>query len=613
MKEYSSAFLAVLLAGGIWALLASFGLGAGSSLSSASDRVSTSKPGIPANHLIKFKAHRTIPGGGKIVISFAEEAKYSIPDTFDYADIDLSTSTDNYGIFENRNLGPDFGGGADMASVTTGTSGVIAISLNPASEIATGTYVEVKLGNNAFFGEQGSDQILNPSENGSYRIRVWTADGSGSEIENVTLMTSIVSPVVFAPFMPKTRGNGYPRGSLIGGTTQTIVSLTTNFIATCRFANTEGVAYDSMTNKFSNTGTYYHSSIVTGLVGGQWYSYFVRCVDTLGERDITDYEIKFYVEMPGAGAGGEAGGSGGGSGADSGAGTGGVPGAGGGTGGVEGPSSGGGRGGGSGGGSGGSAGSTNTGLNTGEGGQFEFENQAPATVIMEGFAYPLTEVNIMKDGVLIKKVPSNEKAIFSHEITGLKEGTYTFAAFASDADGRRSLTKTSTFWVKEGTRSTVKVFLPPTIVLDKATYDLGSLLLSLGRTVPEGNIEVWFGPTEAGSLVKAAGADKMGKWSLEFNTKELVKNGKYTAKARAFLSSEGFSDFSEEKAFGIGENVDSTDTCTRADMNKDSKVNLIDFSILLFNWGKTTPQADINMDGKINLVDFSLMMYCWTG
>jgi hypothetical protein len=51
-----------------------------------------------------------------------------------------------------------------------------------------------------------------------------------------------------------------------------------------------------------------------------------------------------------------------------------------------------------------------------------------------------------------------------------------------------------------------------------------------------------------------------------------------------------------------------------ADLNCDGRVNITDFSILMYWWGKKTPgvRADINKDGIVNLVDLSIMLYWWT-
>lgn len=55
--------------------------------------------------------------------------------------------------------------------------------------------------------------------------------------------------------------------------------------------------------------------------------------------------------------------------------------------------------------------------------------------------------------------------------------------------------------------------------------------------------------------------------------------------------------------------------CVGADLNHDTKVSLIDFSILMVFFNKpapfTNPCADINMDGKVTVVDFSILLTQW--
>ncbi len=52
------------------------------------------------------------------------------------------------------------------------------------------------------------------------------------------------------------------------------------------------------------------------------------------------------------------------------------------------------------------------------------------------------------------------------------------------------------------------------------------------------------------------------------------------------------------------------------DLNGDGRVDLIDFSILAYWWGRAVePGAcyDLNHDGKVTLADFSILAYHWTG
>jgi len=48
------------------------------------------------------------------------------------------------------------------------------------------------------------------------------------------------------------------------------------------------------------------------------------------------------------------------------------------------------------------------------------------------------------------------------------------------------------------------------------------------------------------------------------------------------------------------------------DLNQDGKVNLYDFSIMLFWWGQNYPNADLNCDGDVSLSDFSILLSRWT-
>ncbi len=57
------------------------------------------------------------------------------------------------------------------------------------------------------------------------------------------------------------------------------------------------------------------------------------------------------------------------------------------------------------------------------------------------------------------------------------------------------------------------------------------------------------------------------------------------------------------------------DSCNGADFNADTKVNSVDFSILLAFWQNQppfkNPCVDINKDSKVNSVDFSILLYQW--
>ncbi|MFZ2151893.1 MAG: dockerin type I repeat-containing protein, partial [Minisyncoccia bacterium] len=56
-------------------------------------------------------------------------------------------------------------------------------------------------------------------------------------------------------------------------------------------------------------------------------------------------------------------------------------------------------------------------------------------------------------------------------------------------------------------------------------------------------------------------------------------------------------------------------SCIGADLNRDGKVNSVDFSIMLSFWKTPSPFknacVDINSDKQVNSVDFSILLYQW--
>ncbi|HHD92288.1 MAG TPA: hypothetical protein ENL06_01520, partial [Candidatus Portnoybacteria bacterium] len=49
---------------------------------------------------------------------------------------------------------------------------------------------------------------------------------------------------------------------------------------------------------FTTTGGTTHSTTITGLTNGGSYTYYVRCQDTSGNANTTDYPISFSIANP---------------------------------------------------------------------------------------------------------------------------------------------------------------------------------------------------------------------------------------------------------------------------------------------------------------------------
>ena len=123
------------------------------------------------------------------------------------------------------------------------------------------------------------------------------ADGvTGNAILTKTNATATVA--AGADVTPPVLSAGLPTGTLVAGTTNASVNLSTNESATCKYSTTSGVAYASMTGSFLATGGTTHSFLASGLANGGSYGYFIRCQDTTGNPNVSDYLISFSVANP---------------------------------------------------------------------------------------------------------------------------------------------------------------------------------------------------------------------------------------------------------------------------------------------------------------------------
>lgn len=554
-------------------------------MSKISDRISTSWPGFGANHTITFRPAYDIPPGGRIVIT-PQPGIFYITAGFSYAEVDFATSSALAGPFFERSLAASSTPADDGVAVTANTSeGEIAITLNSSAGIAAGSYARLKLGTNATYQETGIAQIINATTTGVYSIQIEAYTADGAMLERGTTMVVMIEPVSMTTRPPKMRANGQPTGVLAYGTTQTIMSLTTNYKANCRYSTASGTPYEMMTDTFAYTDFYFHSILLTGLVNGGIYNYFIRCRDEFGVDDLTDYPISFEVSLQAGEVGEESG----------------TPGPGG---------------GGSGGGGGGGFGNLRGG-GTGNLLPYPPVPDLPG-VAFSGWAYPSSEVVILKDGQEQGAVAANTNAEFGAFLSDLSQGVYTFGVWANDSDGRRSITHTMTFWLDEGTQTIISdIILPPTISLSGAALQTGQSATISGQSVPGGTVEVWIYPKQGGEpraadvLIKEALVATNGRYSVSVSANDLGR-GIYTIRARAKFTSGAISGFGTIMELSVDTEA-TAEICAGADLNGDGRVNLTDFSILLYWWGTDDECADQNKDGTVNLTDFSIMMYYWTG
>ncbi len=240
----------------------------------------------------------------------------------------------------------------------------------------------------------------------------------------------------------------------------------------------------------------------------------------------------------------------------------------------------------------------------------------PTSITFSGRAYPLSKVVVLKDGQDVVETIAGPDAKFSVTLSNLSAGSFTFSIYSEDSAGRRSTLFTIPILITSGVSTTISgIFLSPTIQIDKDEVKKGDTLTIFGQTAPNAEVTIEVHSDE--ELYTTIPSDGDGVYLNYFNTAPLAY-GEHHTQSKALLSTTNeVTSYSKLLTFTVGDkNVFSEVDCpTKADLNDDCKVNLIDFSILAFWYKKPNPpqKDDLNSDNKVDIVDFSIMAYYWTG
>lgn len=236
-------------------------------------------------------------------------------------------------------------------------------------------------------------------------------------------------------------------------------------------------------------------------------------------------------------------------------------------------------------------------------------------VIFKGVAYPEAQVNLLQESALVASQSTNSLGQFTVEIDNLAEGVYTFSLQVQQVTGYKSLITSYTFNVIADTVTTIStIVLPPTLELTQNSLNLGEFLPVVGRAAPLSRVVIGLDDQDAFAEVVA---DQSGNWQYLLDSKALSL-GEHGLKAKMGIADGNFSIYCEEQKFILsaeGEPIPEVlgPTKRTADFNNDGKVDLVDFSILLYYWSRASELTDIDKSGIVDLVDFSILLYEWTG
>jgi hypothetical protein len=225
-------------------------------------------------------------------------------------------------------------------------------------------------------------------------------------------------------------------------------------------------------------------------------------------------------------------------------------------------------------------------------------------------------VTLLKDAQVAATTVAGADAKFQISLSGLSGGNYIFSLYGEDTKGNRSSLLSFPVSVTSGANTNVGgIFIAPSIAADKAEVKKGDNIAIFGQSSPQSDIVISVNSEQ--ELFAKTKSDTGGAYLINFDT-SVLEFGSHSAKSKASVAGE-ISSFGKTVAFVVGTKTVLVEEKKIAvnDLNEDARVNLVDFSIMVY-WFKrplTTSgsKTDLNHDGKVNLVDFSILASHWTG
>ena len=245
-----------------------------------------------------------------------------------------------------------------------------------------------------------------------------------------------------------------------------------------------------------------------------------------------------------------------------------------------------------------------------------FQQPQPLQAVFSGRAYPYSTVTLLKDAQVAASVVANSEGVFQIQVRGVSPGDYIFSIYAKDNEGRVSRALViPTVITDTKVTETSGIFMPPTIMVDKLKVRADEPISVFGQSASLADIVVFVD----GSVFATHGvSDKGGNYRISFDT-SLLDYGFHNVETQAILNKNFASELSRFFEFEVGSETVFIEpdylACSPIDFNNDCRVNLIDFSILLYWFDRTDSPDEIDLDdnGVVDIHDFSILAYYWTG
>jgi hypothetical protein len=245
-----------------------------------------------------------------------------------------------------------------------------------------------------------------------------------------------------------------------------------------------------------------------------------------------------------------------------------------------------------------------------------------ASVTLIGRAYPNSKVTALKDGQIAASTTIGTDGKFQVTLSDLAGGNYNFTVYSEDKYGNKSATVSIPISVTANTTVTASgIYIAPTTAVDKTEVQRGDNISIFGQGSPQSEITISVN-SDSNIFLKTK-SDASGIYLYTFDTSPL-EIGSHQAKSKSATDGEisSFGDPANFKVSSVAPKKETTPAAKikKGDLNNDSKISLVDFSILAYWYKRPLTAAFIekektylNGDGKVDLKDFSIMAYYWTG
>lgn len=236
---------------------------------------------------------------------------------------------------------------------------------------------------------------------------------------------------------------------------------------------------------------------------------------------------------------------------------------------------------------------------------------------VSGFGPPSGIATIVLNGSTIATEPIDPTGNFYALLTNLPTGNSRLSIYATDRHGRNSAWyDTRTTIINGQQQSITDALLPPTLTLDPKVLSRGTDIVVTGSTYPHSHIQIDSTAGGPKNIQLTTSSNTEWDFSTTLPTHTLPP-GSYLLSATATVNNQT-SNKSLPAQFWLDVPPDLPPQAGIGycgDYNRDNKINIIDFSILIYWFGKDTVPADVdcNKDSIADLVDFSILVYYWTG